>query len=127
VIAKPVPDSTSWQVTVLNDDYNHEAVLSPAALPYHCLLSLSVEEHTKVCDMSMLGQSPGSILAVLQLANPDSLLVIQDIYNLLYSMRLDELGGFTPVEWLLNVFTNYLLYLSSILLTIYIETQGNRL
>jgi hypothetical protein len=122
VIARPIPGpgpgTTLWKVTVLNNDHNHEAVLSLAALPHHHLASLSIEEHTKVSDISMLGHSPSTILAALRLANLNTLLVMRDIYNLLYSIRLDELGGFTPVEWLLNVFTNCLLYLSSILLTV---------
>ena len=122
VMAKPVLGTTSWKVTVLNNDHNHEAVLSLAALPHHRLSSLSIEERTKVSDMSTLGHSPGAILAALRLANPNTLLVMRDIYNLLYSMRLDELGGFTPVEWLLSVLTLFHLYLSSILLTICLET-----
>ena len=65
VIAKPVPGTTLWKVTVLNNEHNHEAILSLAALPYYCLLSLLVEEHTKVSEMSMLGHSLGFLLAIL--------------------------------------------------------------
>ena len=53
--------------------------------------------------MNGLGHSLLQILQALRLANPRSVLVMRDIYNLLYSMRLDELAGRTPVEWLLQV------------------------
>jgi hypothetical protein len=53
--------------------------------------------------MNQLGYSPTAILNALRQANLDSLLLPRDIYNLLYSLRLDELKGSTLVEWLLMV------------------------
>jgi hypothetical protein len=53
--------------------------------------------------MNQLGHSPTAILNALRQENPDSVLVPWDIYNLLYSLQLDELAGSTPVEWLLIV------------------------
>jgi hypothetical protein len=54
---------------------------------------------------SKLGHSPTQILQALRIANPDSCLVARDIYNLLHNLRLEELAGDTPVEWLLKVYT----------------------
>jgi hypothetical protein len=55
---------------------------------------------------SKLGHNPTQILQALRMANPNSYLVPRDIYNLLHNLRLEELAGDTPVEWLLKVRTN---------------------
>ena len=88
---------------VVNPDHNHDAVVSISALPHHRLGAITDEERQKVANMSQLGHSPTAILSALRHANPASCLVPRDIYNLLYSLRLDELAGSTPVEWLLIV------------------------
>jgi len=74
----------------------------------------------------MLGYSPSAILAVLQYANPELLLIQHDVYNLLHNLQLEELARNTPIEWLLKV-SDYSLDILSLLLTIYIETQGDEL
>jgi hypothetical protein len=53
--------------------------------------------------MNQLGHSLTAILNALRQANLDSLLVPWDMYNLLYSLRLDKLKGSTLVKWLLIV------------------------
>jgi hypothetical protein len=92
-----------WQVTVLNNEHNHDAVISPTALLHHRISSLTEEEYVRIKEMSVLGYSPSAILSALQYANPDLLLVQYNVYNLLYNLRLDELAGYTPIEWLLKV------------------------
>jgi hypothetical protein len=79
--------------------------LRPTALPHHRTSSLTVEEYARLKEMSILGHSPSAILSALRFANPELLLVQRDIYNLLHNLRLDELAGYTPVEWLLKVIT----------------------
>jgi hypothetical protein len=49
------------------------------------------------------GAKPSFILETLRDENRKSVLVMKDIYNILQSMRQEELGGLTPVEWLLKV------------------------
>ena len=53
--------------------------------------------------MSALGHNPRQILDKLRQANQDSQLIPRDIYNLLAGLRVEELSGKTPVEWLLQV------------------------
>jgi hypothetical protein len=55
-----------------------------------------------VRDMSAMGHSPTQILDAIRKSNPESNLIPRDIYNLLASMRVEELDGKTPVEWLLQ-------------------------
>ena len=54
-------------------------------------------------DMSALGHSPTQILNAIRQSNPESNLIPRDIYNLLASLRVEELDGQTPIEWLLEV------------------------
>ena len=98
VVRKPIVGSapTRWQVTVLNNEHNHDAVLLLVALPHHRVLI--EEEHARVCSMNIPDHSPSAILTALRLANPELLLVTYDVYNLLYKMRVEESAGNTPVE-----------------------------
>jgi len=121
VAAKLIVGTNQWQVTVLNNEHNHDAVISPTALPHHRTSSLTVEEYARLKEMSILGHSPSAILSALRFANPELLLVQRDVYNLLHNLRLDELAGYTPVEWLLKVLTIFK-YVFAFLLTISIET-----
>jgi hypothetical protein len=49
------------------------------------------------------GAKPSFILETLRDENRKSVLVMKDIYNILQSIRQEELGGLTLVEWLLEV------------------------
>ena len=53
--------------------------------------------------MSALGHSPTQILDAIRQNNPESNLIPRDVYNLLASLRVEELNGQTPIEWLLQV------------------------
>jgi hypothetical protein len=97
---------SSWTSRTVDEEHNHDAVTALSALPQHRLAALTEEERRQVADMNQLGHNPTAILAALRLANPDCLLVPRDIYNLLYSLRVEELDGLTPVEWLLWVCNN---------------------
>jgi hypothetical protein len=94
---------TNWTIHFVNLEHNHEAASANSAFPQHRLAAISTTERERVSELNKLGNSPTQILQALRLANPTSVLVIRDIYNLLYCLRLDELGGSTPVEWLLKV------------------------
>src|SRR5947209_7661064 len=43
-----------WQVTVLNNEHNHDAVISPTALPHHRTSSLAEEEYVKLKELNAL-------------------------------------------------------------------------
>jgi hypothetical protein len=53
--------------------------------------------------MSALGHSPTQILAAIRQSNPERNMILRDVYNLLASLRVEELNGQTPIEWLLQV------------------------
>ena len=92
-----------WTVKIFNNDHNHELVEALSALPQHRAATMSEEERSLVSSMHWNGHTPLQILSSLQSLNPASHLIVKDIYNLLHKLRLDELGGLTPVEWLLEV------------------------
>jgi Transcription factor AFT len=92
---------TNWTITFVNLEHNHEVASANSALPQHRLAALGDIEREKVSEMNKLEITPTQILQALQLANPTLVLVVHDIYNLLYCLQLDELSGKTPVEWLL--------------------------
>jgi hypothetical protein len=73
-------------------------------LPYYRIGGLTEEEYIKIKEMSTLGYSPAVILSTLQHANLELLLVQHDVYNLLHNLRVEELAGSTPIEWLLKVY-----------------------
>jgi Transcription factor AFT len=95
--------SNNWTTNITDSNHNHDGVVALSALPHHRIGALTTEEHLKLSDMAQLGHSPTAILAALRHANPDNCLVARDVYNLLYKLRLSELAGKTPVEWLLLV------------------------
>jgi hypothetical protein len=99
----------AWTTNITSSDHNHDAVVALSALPHHRLAAITPEERLNVSNMVQLGHSPSAILNALRQANPDSCLVPRDIYNLLYTLRLDELAGSTPVEWLLAVSVSYII------------------
>jgi Transcription factor AFT len=107
---------TNWTITFVNLEHNHKAASANSAFPQHRLAALSDTECEKVSEMNQLGMTPTQVLQALQLANPTSALVVRDIYNLLYCLRLNELSGKTPVEWLLEVKSNRSLFLSILLI-----------
>jgi hypothetical protein len=61
---------------------------------------MTTEELADVKQMHRNGAKPSFILKTLQDKNKKSVMVMKDIYNLLQSMRQEELGGLTPIEWL---------------------------
>jgi hypothetical protein len=71
--------------------------------------------------MHQNGHSPLQILRALQSVNQSSYLIVKDIYNILHSLRLNELAGSTPIKWLLEVIQGHKCFLV-FLLTNYIET-----
>jgi hypothetical protein len=51
-------------------------------------------------DVPSLADSPTQILDAIRKSSPGSTLILWDIYNLLASIRVEELVGQTPIEWL---------------------------
>jgi hypothetical protein len=87
---------------------------------------MSEEERSLVGSMHQNGHSPLQILSALQRLNPASHLIVKDVYNLLYSLRLDKLASSTPIKWLLKVIQGYMHFLV-FLLTNYTEIRRDGL
>jgi hypothetical protein len=96
-------DEPGWKVEVQNNDHNHGPMAAASALPHHRIAALKPEERTMVRDMSALGHSPTQILNAIRKDNPKSNLIPRNIYNLLAGLRVEELAGKTPIEWLRQV------------------------
>lgn len=76
---------------------------------------MKLEEQLIVQDMALLGHSPVQILNAIHQGNPTSALIPWDIYNLLTKLRVEELGGKTPIEWLLQVFLVFSMIVENLL------------
>jgi hypothetical protein len=100
VVAKKCPEG--WKVDVQNNNHNHGPIAALSALPQHRIAAMNSQERAILRDMNALGYSPTQILDAIRKSNPESNLIPRDIYNLLASMRVEELDGKTPVEWLLQ-------------------------
>jgi hypothetical protein len=103
VVARKEDNGNGWKMGVLENNHNHGPVACASALPQHRTAAITPEERAKIKQMNSENQSAGQILLTLRCANPDSMLIPRDIYNLLAGLRTEELGGKTPIEWLLNV------------------------
>jgi hypothetical protein len=90
-----------WKLEVLKNNHNHGPAAALSALPQHRIAAMTPEEHALLRDMSALGHSPTQILDTIRKSNPESNLIPRDIYNLLASMRIEELDGKTLIKWLL--------------------------
>jgi hypothetical protein len=94
---KPAPGG-GWQLLVSCPDHNHDSVLSNSALPQYRRAAMTTEELEKVKQMYKNGEKPSFILETLRSENKRSVLVMKDIYNLLQSIRQEELRDKTLIE-----------------------------
>jgi hypothetical protein len=96
-------EAGGWKTTVLNNNHNHGPVAALSALPQYRIAAITPDERLQVKTMHTLGYSPTQILNTLRHGNPENILIPKDIYNLLATLRTEELGGQTPIQWLLKV------------------------
>jgi hypothetical protein len=109
VDASKLDYDAGWQVEVAKNTHNHKAVAALSALPMHRIAAITLLQKAKVKEMQGLCYSPNQILHALQKDDLECALIPRDIYNLLASLRIEELNGQSPIEWLLQV-TSLLLY-----------------
>jgi hypothetical protein len=100
-VAQKLDTDDGWKLEVLNNNHNHGLVSALSALPAHIIAAITPEERVMVCEMYVLSHSPIQILNKLRHDKPDCTLIPHATYNLLVSMRVEELDGKTPIEWLL--------------------------
>jgi FAR1 DNA-binding domain len=96
-------EAEGWKTKVLINEHNHGPVAALSALPQYRIAAMTPEERLHVKTMHTLGYSPGQILNTLRHGNPENVLIPKDIYNILATLRMEELGGQTPIQWLLKV------------------------
>jgi len=73
---------------------------------------MTPEERAKIKEGHTLGYSPSQILRAIRTGNPNSALIPRDIYNLLASLRIEELNGQhrlngSPSNVLIHALGNY--------------------
>jgi hypothetical protein len=103
VVARKSDNKKGWNLAIICNDHNHEAATSLSALPQYRTKSLTSEERLKIMEMYKLRHPPAQVLSALRRANPKLELVPRDIYNLFADIRVAELNGLTPMEWLVEV------------------------
>ena len=95
--------SRYWSVRVLEPAHNHGPSAAPTAHPAHRLAALQPDTRASICNMSQAGLLPSQILTTLRTTDPAITLVPSDITNITQQARTEELGGKTPIQWLLDV------------------------
>jgi hypothetical protein len=95
--------SQSWSIRVLAVSHNYSPSVAPTAYPVHRLAALDPATRTTISTISQASLAPSQILTILRTSNPDIPLVLKDIANITQQARLKQLGGRTPIEWLMDV------------------------
>jgi hypothetical protein len=108
----------SWQLQVLKGDHNHDASTDPSAHPMYRIAALDPTIRAQIESLAVSGLGNAQILAVLYHQHPEVILSQKDVSNIVQATRLKELGGLTPIEWLLRVciYKDTLLYSANNLL-----------
>ena len=104
VVLKKCSNQPGQESEVIENNHNHGGVLALSALPRHCISAMTEDEKAKVRQMNIENYTLTEILISLCCANPDSMLIACDIYNLLAGLRAEGLAGKTLIEWLLEVY-----------------------
>ena len=86
-----------FQIEVPNHNYDP---LPPIALPQH--RGLDNAGAALVAQMTQSGTMPRHITTALRLADPDALVLVQDIYNERRRIRQENLAGQSPIEAMLR-------------------------
>jgi hypothetical protein len=95
--------SNQWSLRVLESVYNHGPSIAITAHPAHRLPTIAQGGYKTISTLSRAGLSPGQILNTLRCLEPEVSLIPKDTYNFTQKARLEELGGRTPIQWLLEV------------------------
>jgi hypothetical protein len=95
--------SNTWALKVLESAHNHAPSLDYTAHPAHRLASLPEGAHVLINTLSRAGSGPNEILNALRCVDPEVSLISKDISNLTQKLRIEELDGKTPIQWLLEV------------------------
>jgi hypothetical protein len=91
-----------WELSVVEGSHNHSASLA-SAHPAHRLAALDPIVTAKIDALAVSGLTVSQILTLLRKDYSTLLLNAKDITNIVQKARLHQLGGNTPIQWLLKV------------------------
>jgi hypothetical protein len=89
-----------WKIIVSSDAHNHEMVEEMSA--FHEARVLNNDQKKMVCELTLSGATSKVILATLQQQDKSIQVITKDIHNLRQAMRLENLQGNRPIEFLLD-------------------------
>ena len=92
---------TKWTVTISNSEHNHGPSGNASAHPAHRKRALKELNLIKSMLKSRIGLK--HILLALQEQDPETAVLIKDIYNERLKLRKEELGELTPTEALCKI------------------------
>jgi len=95
--------SGHWHLSVLEGTHNHQSSADPAAHPAYRIAALDPEVAAYIRSLSDSGLMPSQILSVVRTQFPSAILVQKDVSNIIQNVRLKQLGGRSPMQWLLEV------------------------
>lgn len=94
------PTSGTWTIEIKHNSHNHERSSNIAAYP--SARTLAPDDISTIERISRAGAAPKVLLSTLRQANPNILMIAQDIYNVKKTLRMRNLCGCTPLEALLD-------------------------
>ena len=93
--------SGNWELTILEAIYNHARSIDSSAYLAHRISATSAETRASINTFAKAGLSNAQILLMLREENSTITLISKDISNLVQKSRIEQLGGKTPIQWLL--------------------------
>jgi hypothetical protein len=100
----------TWTVTTKENSHNHGTAQATTVDSVYRLAALDPEGREFIIKCAANNQSTPSILSTLHARYPGLELLPSDIYNVLYTERIEKLGSLTSIEWLvkvINLITTY--------------------
>ena len=92
-----------WELVIMEATHNHARSLDSSAHPAHRISAISAETRVSIDTFAKAGLSNAQILSALREEDPSVTLTSKDISNLIQKSRIEQLGGKTPIQWLLQV------------------------
>ena len=94
-----------WTLSTLEGTHNHESSADAVAHAIYRTAALDPKVLVRIRTLSAAGVAPAPILTTITQEFPDATLVKKDVSNIIQKIRLEVLGGRTPIQWLLDVRT----------------------
>ncbi|MGI4816711.1 MAG: hypothetical protein ACRYE7_01875 [Janthinobacterium lividum] len=100
IIAAELP-SKQWKISYKNEEHNHEASDGRVNHPAHRTKTLSLNQSASEIVSGLISRMTKVSIIRATLKNDWGIeLTKRDIYNMKGRMRIEQLGGLTPIQWL---------------------------